>query len=194
MMKINKTSGGSVLKVINQAVEDSKKSAASKKSTAEDISITAPPARSALTLEDTIELSQNAKDSAKKNDKRSKLDERRNELEALRRELERINEMNEGAAEGWRNKIKALRIAMRIISGHNVPEEDHRFLREADIDLYTRAITMRIEKQDPDDYDRLSEDEEERADKAGDDSADAAAPAPEVDAGGGEMPSADVTV
>ena len=194
MMKINKTSGDSVLKVITQAAEDSRKSVASKKSTAEDKSFTAPSARSGLTLDDTIELSREAKDTAKQNDKRSKLDERRDELQALRRELERINEMNEGAAEGWRNKIKALRIAMRIISGHNVPEEDHRFLREADIDLYTRAITMRIEKQDPDDYDRLSEDEEERVDKAVDDSADAAAPVPEVDSGGGEMPSADVAV
>ena len=109
--------------------------------------------------EDTVVVSEEAKRSAQ--DFQSKLDEMRNKMRELREGLERAREAGEGAAEAWKEKIKCLQIAMRIMSGNKVPEADHRFLQEKDPDLYGKAITMRTEKIDPKEHDRLSEDEEE---------------------------------
>ena len=110
---------------------------------------------------DTVHVSKEAKKSAK--DFQSKLEEMRNEMRTLREELERAREAGEGAAEMWKIEIKCLQIAMRIMSGNKVPIEDERFLMDNKPELYAKAITMRMEKADPKEYDRLSEDEEEEA-------------------------------
>ena len=111
---------------------------------------------------DTVNVSEDAKKSAK--DFQSKLEEMRNEMRALREELERAREAGEGAAEMWKIEIKCLQIAMRIMSGNKVPNADQRFLMDHKPELYAKAITMRMEKTDPKEYDRLTEDEEESID------------------------------
>jgi len=108
---------------------------------------------------DTVVVSDEAKKSAV--DWQSKLEEMRDKMRELREGLQRAREAGEGAAEAWKEKIKCMQIAMRIMSGNKVPEEDHRFLQEKDPELYGKAITMRMEKVDPKEHDRLSEDEEE---------------------------------
>jgi len=108
---------------------------------------------------DTVVVSEEAKRGPI--DWQSKLDEMRNEMRALLENLERAREAGEGAAEAWKEKIRCMQIAMRIMSGNKVPEADHRYLREKDAELYGKAITMRMEKVDPKEHDRLSEDEEE---------------------------------
>ena len=92
---------------------------------------------------------------------KEKLEEMRREMSWLRDELQRAGEIAEGMGEAMRVMIKCLRISMRIMSGHNVPNADHRFLMENDSALYSKAITMRMEITDPEDLERLSEDEEE---------------------------------
>jgi len=107
---------------------------------------------------DTVDISPDARE---KTDVFHKmLEEMRSEMQALREGLKQAREAGEGAASAWKEKILCLQIAMRIMSGDTVPLEDHRYLRERDAELYSRAIQLRIEKEDPKEYDRLSEDEE----------------------------------
>jgi hypothetical protein len=95
---------------------------------------------------------------------KDKLDQMRREMNWLRDEIRRAGEIAEGMGEAMREMIKCLRIAMRIMSGHNVPEADHRYLMDKDTALYSKAIMMRKEIIDPEDLERLSEDEEANAD------------------------------
>ena len=108
---------------------------------------------------DTVDVSEEAKKKVK--DFQSKLEEMRDEMRRLREELERAGEAGEGAAEMWKIEIKCLQIAMRIMSGNKVPPADHRFLMDNKPELYAKAITMKMEKVDPKELDRLSEEEEE---------------------------------
>ena len=131
---------------------------------------------------DTVEISQEAKDvlnngfpntdpvqdkdkTSEKKDKmaewQEKLEEMRREMNWLRDEIRRAGEVAEGMGEAMRVMIKCLRIAMRIMSGHNVPDADHRFLMDNDSGLYSKAVMMKIQVVNPEDLERLSEDEEE---------------------------------
>ena len=67
--------------------------------------------------------------------------------------------------EAMKVMIKCMQIAMRIMSGHNVPEADHRYLMDNDSSLYSKAVMMKIQKIDPEDLERLSEDEEEEGEE-----------------------------
>jgi len=131
-------------------------------------------------MEDTVEISTEAIEKArdKKFDFQNALDEMHNKMRELREGLQRAREAGEGAAAMWKEKIRCMQIAMRIMAGDIVPEEDHRYLREKDIELYSKAIQLRIEKEDPEEYDRLSEDEEEDAKNIAGESATAAPATP----------------
>lgn len=68
-------------------------------------------------------------------------------------------------AKDERNKLKilitCLEISRRIISGDNVPYKDHKFLMDHDPTLYFKSISMRIPKENPYDYKRLSKDDKD---------------------------------
>lgn len=81
-------------------------------------------------------------------------------------QLEAAHAQAKATGEGLREKMMCLEIAMRIISGDNVPKEDHQYLLKKDPGLYMRAISMRFQKEDPKDHDRLTEDEEDDGVKA----------------------------
>jgi len=132
---------------------------------------------------DTVELSQDAKDVlnnapiesdnekvSKAKDKtaewKEKLEQMRNDMNWLMDEIRRAGEVSEGMAEAMKEMIKCMQIAMRIMSGHNVPESDHRYLMDKDSALYSKAIMMRMERIDPDELERLSEDEEENSEES----------------------------
>jgi hypothetical protein len=109
-------------------------------------------------MSDLVDIPHEEQDKA--DEFREKLENMRAEMAMLREQLRQAGEVGEGMAEAWREKIKCMIIAMRIMKGDNVPEQDHRFLRDRDIELYARAISLRIEKEDPYDHDRLSDDED----------------------------------
>ena len=129
---------------------------------------------------DTVEISGEAKDTlsnpfeldnektTESKDKmaewKDKLEQMRRDMNWLRDEIRRAGETAEGMGEAMREMIKCLRIAMRIMSGHNVPEADHRYLMDKDSALYSKAVMMRKEIIDPEDLERLSEDEEANED------------------------------
>jgi hypothetical protein len=130
---------------------------------------------------DKITISNEAR--AKANEKTSfadALEKMRTEGRELQRQLEAARKQGEGAAEHYKRKLQCLLIAMRIMQGDKVPPEDHRFLAEEEPELYHKAMSMRIEKKDPDEHDRVSEDEENDSEMPDD-----GEPAP-VQAGSGE--------
>jgi hypothetical protein len=108
--------------------------------------------------EDTVVISAEAKRMS--GELRSGLDELREKYLTLSEDLRRAREAGEGMAEMMKEKIRCLQIAMRIMSGHKVPAEDHHYLAEKDPELYGKAMAMRIERAEPKEYERLSEDEE----------------------------------
>ena len=74
-------------------------------------------------------------------------------------------------------QIKCSIIATRIMRGDKVSDQDLRFLMEHDPHLYFIAIMSRVEKEDPEEYESITDDEEGDAD-ASSDSCDAAASCP----------------
>jgi len=111
-----------------------------------------------ILLEDMADISGDARSNA--DDLQNKLDEMRNRYQELRDGLKRARDLGEGMSRAWKEKILCLKIAMRIMSGDKVPIEDKRFLAEKDPELYRQAISLRREKKDPKEYDRLSEKDE----------------------------------
>jgi hypothetical protein len=53
-----------------------------------------------------------------------------------------------------------MKIAIRIIKGDHVPAADYRFLAKHNIALYSKAITLRVEKEKPVKHKQLSERED----------------------------------
>jgi hypothetical protein len=88
------------------------------------------------------------------------MEEMRAEGTALKERIENARQQGDAAAKSLDTQRKCRIIAMRIINGDIVPDADHRFLMENDPEMYKRAIMLRRHKQDPDEYDRLSDDEE----------------------------------
>jgi len=166
-MNIGRTSGESIQRAITQDALEKNKSKLAAQAETPDMA-----GSEATATGDTVDISEEARNKAE--DFQKMLDEMRNEMKALREGLKRASEAGDGIAEAWKERIKCLQIAMRIMCGDIVPEADHRYLRERDIELYSRAIQLRIEKEDPKEYDRLSENEENRRDKAKGGSEDAA--------------------
>ncbi|MCL2153557.1 MAG: hypothetical protein FWH57_11490 [Oscillospiraceae bacterium] len=110
---------------------------------------------------DEVTISNEAKAKAQSKEEQKfadALERMRAEGRELQRQLEIARKQGEGVAEYYRSKLKCLIIAMRIMQGDIVPPEDHRFLLEEDPELYKEAMTMRIEKEDPKEHDRVSED------------------------------------
>ena len=156
-MNLLRPSRESIIKMVAQSIPAIQKPELAVKANVQETKAPEPPE-----TVDKVEISDEAK--AKSDDFQKMLEDMRSEMRALREELKRAGEAGEGAAEAWKEKIRCLIIAMRIMSGDIVPEQDHRYLRDKDMDLYCRAIMMRVEKEDPDEYDRLSEDEKRRRD------------------------------
>jgi hypothetical protein len=113
---------------------------------------------------DKLTISDKAKaKAAEKKSFEDALEEMRAERRELSRQMEQARKMGEGVAKQYADKLKCLQIAMRIMQGDKVPPADHRFLSEKEPELYFKAVSMRIEKEDPKEHDRLSEDEEDEA-------------------------------
>ena len=111
--------------------------------------------------------------------------------------MRRIDEADDKDDTEAKKKLAAMKIAMRIANGDNVPIDDHRWLAEYDSALYKAALKASLvaDNDDPKDYDSLIE-EMFGGDHAGasvegiDTEADAAAVA--VDAADAPVESVDV--
>jgi hypothetical protein len=73
--------------------------------------------------------------------------------------MRRIDEVSDKDDTESKKKLAAMKIAMRIANGDNVPIDDHRWLAEYDSVLYKAALKASLvaENDDPKDYDSLIE-------------------------------------
>jgi len=73
--------------------------------------------------------------------------------------IDRSDEADDSIASEARQRLAAMKIAMRIANGDNVPMEDHKFLAEYDAALYKAAMEASVvaNNDDPKDYDSLVE-------------------------------------
>lgn len=74
--------------------------------------------------------------------------------------MKQAEENGKAQQEGIKVLLTCMEISRRIISGDKVPREDHAYLMKHDMELYARSIMMRRIKEDPEEHDRLSEEEE----------------------------------
>lgn len=84
------------------------------------------------------------------------------EAQILFEQMENIRESNEKSADTAEKQGKCMLIAMRIAAGDDVPEKDIKFLIKYNSALYAKAMQMRIPKKDPEEYDSVLSDEEEK--------------------------------
>ncbi|GLC90221.1 hypothetical protein [Lysinibacillus piscis] len=82
------------------------------------------------------------------------------QAEQLKREMEASKKQMEAEKDAFKIYTTCLEIARRITAGDKVPSKDHHYLLEHDPALYGKSLTLRIEKEDPEEYEQLSEDEE----------------------------------
>ena len=110
---------------------------------------------------DKIEISKEARDASKipPNIDEESDDPIEQILEEYNNSLsfDRTNETDDAAAAERKKKLMAMKIAMRIANGDNVPMQDHRFLAEYDSKLYMAAMkaSLTADNKDPKDYDSL---------------------------------------
>ena len=87
----------------------------------------------------------------------------KNAIEQMKYEQQKIKQAEESmraAQEEAKVLTTCLEISRRIINGDKVPQKDHKYLMEHNMELYAKSIMMRRHKEDPREYDQLSEDEE----------------------------------
>ena len=82
-------------------------------------------------------------------------------LNALKEQMKAIREQDGAAAKSYESWGKCIRIAMKIVKGDNVPPKDDNYLRENNPELHTRAWTMRVPKEDPEDHESELDDDED---------------------------------
>lgn len=84
------------------------------------------------------------------------------EAQMLYEEMERIREENEDSAKTAEQQSKCMLIAMRIAAGDKVPQKDIKFLIKYNMGLYAKAMQMRIPKTEPEEYDTVLDEEDEK--------------------------------
>ena len=58
--------------------------------------------------------------------------------------------------------LTCLEISRRIVAGDTVPAADHQYLLDHDPALYARSISMRLPKDNPYEYEQISEDDDKQ--------------------------------
>ena len=114
-------------------------------------------------VEISAEGMQKAGNSSDVKDDAQKIQKMTDELQGRVKQLENAREQGKSAADSAKILIKCIQIAMRIISGDNVPWEDHQYLAEHNPELYTEAMSRRMPKEKPYKHEKLSEDEKNDA-------------------------------
>lgn len=81
--------------------------------------------------------------------------------------VDNFREQKEGAEDFGKIWSRCMTIAIRIGAGDIVPLKDEKYLQEHEPKLYMSSMTMRMLKEDPEEYDSILEDEEEKKDASG---------------------------
>lgn len=75
--------------------------------------------------------------------------------------LDEAHKSSEGAGEAYKTLGRCIKIAMRIVSGDNVPAKDAHYLMENNKELYSMAMNMRMIKDDPKDLESVLDEEKD---------------------------------
>lgn len=94
---------------------------------------------------------------------KQKLEEQKNFLEFLQQQLDSVEQQKKAGEKSWDAMGKCLTIAMRISSGDNVPASDIQFLQDHNPELFMQAMSLRVLKKDPEDYDSVLDGDEDEA-------------------------------
>jgi len=79
---------------------------------------------------------------------------------------EQLSNIREQDGSPYDIELKCIKIAMRILNGDYVPKQDEKFLAENNPEMYLRAIMLRKQNEDPEEYDSLLEEEESSTDES----------------------------
>lgn len=80
-----------------------------------------------------------------------------NEIDNIRTKLEEADKEIRKMKDIAEIELKCTIISRRIISGHKVPKSDYIYLAKNDSTLYQKAIILRIEREKPLKFKRISE-------------------------------------
>lgn len=94
-------------------------------------------------------------------------------LTVLNRLTPKPDEQKDALAEANETMLTCAKIAARVRAGDNVPPADLRYLLKHNARLYTLAMSMRVENDDPKNWKRLSKEEDEAASPISAESAEA---------------------
>ena len=95
--------------------------------------------------------------------KQEQLQRKLDESNQLIQDMENAQEQAEAMSESMEVMIKCLKIAASIMNGDNVPAEDMQYLMEHDPDTFSMAVSLRRQKDDPEDCDSILDDEDREA-------------------------------
>lgn len=109
----------------------------------------------------TVAISAEGLGLSKKNQDEDALAKEAIERKMYQEMLENANEAAEAQGEGFGDLAKALEIARRILDGDIVPPQDEKFLMEFNSEIYMRVKSMAKQKEDPEEYESLMEEEED---------------------------------
>lgn len=110
-------------------------------------------------IDDTISISEEAKALFAKDKKKKFLGINNYTQEELDAMLEQLRNSKDDTNNPMKIQLQCLKIAMRIISGDNVPIKDRAFLAEHEPAMYGRATLLRRQKDDPKDHKSILDDE-----------------------------------
>lgn len=124
--------------------------------------------------------------------KQEQLQRKLDESRQLIRDLENSKEQSEAMAESMKVMMRCLKIAASIMKGDNVPSEDMQYLMEHDPESFRMAVSLRRQKDDPEDVESVLDDEDKdsgsarRADGGGEGREAPSVQPSEGSSGGGE--------
>lgn len=78
-----------------------------------------------------------------------------------KRMAENANETAKAQAESFSKLGKCITIAIRLMNGDKIPSQDVQYLQKNNSELYQRAMLMRQQKKDPDEYDSVLDEEDD---------------------------------
>ncbi len=77
--------------------------------------------------------------------------------------LDNLNETTEGREDGFSERLKCIKIALRIIKGDKVPLKDMVFLAEKEPGMYSNAILLKENNENPKKHKSIIGDEDSKA-------------------------------
>lgn len=110
--------------------------------------------------DDTVSISDEARALLAEDGKLNPYAEKAREVAEI---LRRLEEAPDPADNPYMDKIKCLQIAMRIMNGDHVPTKDRQFLLENEPEMYSKALLLRRNNNDPKKYKSLIADKKDEA-------------------------------